>query len=107
MDDIIEITDVNSNAGELTGVGYSSYVKDKQYSLRSRTSNKSVAQIYYSSPDTHTGLSGIVILNCPPIGNINGWWIGAGRHREDTGGGVSLEKHSETPAFELKNYKVD
>lgn len=106
VDDIIEIQDVDIDTGELVGIGHSSYIEGGNYFLRGRVSNKSLAHVFYTSPAETAGLSGMVILSRPPIGDITGWWLGAGRKGGDIGGGVTLEKHDKNPNFEIKNYKV-
>lgn len=107
VDDIIEIEHVDQETGELIGKGYSSYHKDVFYKLHGRISNKGVAHIFYTSPKESAGLSGMIILNRPPLGNMTGWWIGAGRKGGDIGGGVIMEKHENNPDFVIQNYEVD
>lgn len=107
VDDIIEISEVDCETGEITGFGHSSYTKGARYTLKGRASNKRVAHIFYTSPTATSGLSGMVILNRPPIGDITGWWIGAGRKGGDTGGGVIMERHDNDTEFKLQNYEID
>lgn len=106
VDDIIEIEAVDYKSGVLSGIGHSSYVEGEKYYLRGRASRKGVAHIFYTSPRETAGLSGMVILNHPPIGEIVGWWIGVGRKREDIGGGVTMERHEKNTNFKLKTYEV-
>lgn len=107
VDDIIEISEVDSETGELTGFGHSSYTEGARYILKGRASNKRVAHIFYTSPTAIVGLSGMAILNRPPVGDVTGWWIGAGRQGGDTGGGVIMERHENDTAFKLQNYDID
>ncbi|HEC19730.1 MAG TPA: hypothetical protein ENI97_10355 [Gammaproteobacteria bacterium] len=107
VDDIIEITEVDQDSGEITGIGYSSYIENENYFLRGRASNKRVAHLFYTSPAATAGLSGMVILSRPPLGDITGWWLGAGRKGGDVGGGVIMQRHEENPDFEIRNYDVD
>lgn len=106
VDDIIEIQNIDSKSGELSGIGFSSYVKDSEYFLKGRASNKRVAHMFYTSPVETAGLSGMVILSRPPLGEITGWWIGAGREGGDIGGGVTMEQHKNNPDFKITNYEV-
>jgi len=106
VDDIIEIKEVDYKSGELTGVGYSSYVEGSEYYFKGRISNKRVAHMFYTSPAESAGLSGMVILSRPPIGEITGWWIGAGRKGGDIGGSVTMERHENNPDFEIKYYEI-
>lgn len=106
VDDIIEIKDVDCKSGELTGIGFSSYAKGSKYFLRGRISNKRVAHLFYTSSAETAGLSGMVILSRPPIGEITGWWLGAGRKGGDIGGGVTMEPHKNNLNFKIKNYEV-
>lgn len=106
VDDIIEIQDIDIDSGEIAGVGHSSYIEDGNYFLRGRVSNKNLAHVFYTSPAETAGLSGMVIMSRTPLGEITGWWLGAGRRGGDIGGGVTLERHETNPNFEIKNYKV-
>ena len=106
VDDIIEITEIDCKSGELSAIGHSSYVEGSEYFFRGRVSNKSVAHLFYTSPAETAGLSGMVILSRSPIGNITGWWIGAGREGGDIGGGVTAERHENNLDFKIKNYEV-
>lgn len=106
VDDIIEIREIECKSGELSGIGHSSYVEGSKYFLRGRVSNKRIAHIFYTSPAETAGLSGMVILNRPPIGEIEGWWLGAGRKGGDIGGGVKMERHENNLKFKVRNYEV-
>lgn len=106
VDDIVEIQRIDCDSGELTGVGFSSYVEGSRYFLRGRVSNKRVAHIFYTSPAETAGLSGMVILCRPPLGDISGWWLGAGRKGGDIGGGVTMERHENNPDFEINKYQI-
>ena len=104
VDDILDIGEIDQKSGELSGIGHSSYAAGLEYTLRGRVSNKSVAHIFYTSPAKTAGLSGMVILSRPPIGEITGWWLGAGRKGGDIGGGVTMDRHENNLDFELRNY---
>ena len=107
VDDIIEIRQIDPKSGELSGVGFSSYVAGAEYTLKGRVSNKHVAHIFYTSPAETAGLSGMVILSRPPIGRITGWWLGAGRKGGDIGGSVTMQRHEEDEDFIMQNYEVE
>ncbi len=106
MDDIIDIREIDDKSGELSGIGHSSYAAGLEYSLKGRVSNKSVAHLFYTSPAETAGLSGMVILSRPPLGEITGWWLGAGRKGGDIGGGVTMARHEKNLEFELKTYET-
>lgn len=106
VDDVIEIENIECVSGELSGIGLSSYVEGDRYFLKGRVSNKRVAHVFYTSSAETAGLSGMFILNRPPIGNITGWWLGAGRSGGDIGGGVTMEKSGKNKDFVIKNYEL-
>ncbi len=106
VDDIIEIKEIDSKTGELSAIGHSSYSEGSNYFFKGRVSNKRVAHLFYTSPSETAGLSGMVILSRPPVGDIEGWWLGAGREGGDIGGGVTAERHENNIEFEIKNYDV-
>ncbi|MDH3972714.1 MAG: hypothetical protein OEV42_00425 [Deltaproteobacteria bacterium] len=106
VDDIIEINEIGCNSGELTGMGFSSYIEGSKYFLKGRVSNKRIAHIFYTSSAETAGLSGMVILSRPPIGDITGWWLGAGRKGGDIGGGVTMERHENNLDFKIKKYEI-
>ena len=107
LDDIVEIKEIDFKTGELTASSASTYVENEEYILKGRVSNKRIAHIFYTSPAKAAGLSGMVILSRPPLGDIKGWWLGAGRKGGDIGGGVTMQRHEENKDFALKTYEIN
>lgn len=107
VNDMIEIREIDSKTGALSGGGISSYVEGKEYPLRGRVSNKSVTHIFYSSPAETVGLTGMFILKMMPMGEVSGWWIGTGRKGGDVGGDVTMERHEKNPDFKLENFEME
>lgn len=105
INDVIDIESIDVKTGRLKGIGSSAYDNGvTHYKIAGRISNDRTAYIFYSSPPPRTGLSGIAILRRPLVGNLNGWWLGAGRDNGDIGGEVSMSKSQGNNDFELKVY---
>lgn len=106
VDDVVNIESIDPDTGKLNGTAISAYGSGETYRIVGRISNKRIAHIFYSSPPPRTGLSGMAILSRPPVGDLSGWWLGAGRQGGDIGGGVTMSKAQVGDNFELKVYPV-
>jgi len=107
VDDVVNIETIDTETGKFTGTAISAYGEGVTYKIVGRISNKRIAHIFYSSPPPRSGLSGMAILRRPPIGDMDGWWLGVSRDGGDIGGGVSWSRSQTGDSFQVRFYPVE
>lgn len=106
VDDTIVIEDVDDKTGKISGRGLSAYGPDANYKVFGRVSKRGLMHLFYSTPPPKMGLSGMVILRIKPMGDLKGWWLGAGREGGDVGGFTSWTRAKADQDFQRKVYPI-
>jgi hypothetical protein len=108
VDDRVSIESVDQKTGKVTGRGLSAYACGETYAIHGRASRRRLAHFFYSSPAPRFGLSGMVILRMTPVGEVRGWWLGAGRDGGDVGGEITWTRaeHDHDKEFHPQVYPM-
>ena len=107
VDDTIVIEDVDDKTGKISGRGLSAYGSDANYKILGRVSKRGLIHLFYSTPPPKMGLSGMVILRITPMGDLRGWWLGAGREGGDVGGFVYWKRAKTDQEFQREVYPIE